>query len=146
MSDDPEIERIKARRLKEMLDQQKSLSQSSKMNSSLAEYNKSRGVVELSPATFDNTIMSPTPTLVDFWASWCGPCKTMHPVFENLAESYPHITFARVNVDECSSIATTFGIQSIPTFLMFRRGAIVDKVMGAVGPQGIHAMCQRQAP
>ncbi len=68
----------------------------------------------------------------------------MHPVFEALCPSYPHIAFARVNVDACQDVAARFAVQSIPTFVMFRAGAVVDRMAGAVGPQGIHAMCRRQ--
>lgn len=140
MDDDPEIQRIMKRKLQDMLNRPRRDPASPPL-----PHMEPRHIVNLSSATFDQTVSAPNPTLVDFWAEWCGPCKTMHPVFEEANASYPHITFARVNVDASPDVAARFSIQSIPTFVMFKSGRVVDTVMGAVGSQGIHAMCQRQA-
>ena len=67
----------------------------------------------------------------------------MHPVFESMSKKYPEINFARVNVDQNQDIAMRFGVQSIPTFLMFKSGQVVDKMMGAVGAPGIHMICKK---
>ena len=80
---------------------------------------------------------------MDFWAEWCGPCKMMHPVFESLSKKYPKIKFARVNVDNNQNIAMRVGVQSIPTFIMFKSGKILDKMLGAVGAPGINMICQK---
>lgn len=130
MSDDPEIEKIKQRKLEEMIKQQ---------NQSLIQ----QGIIDLNNSNFFQTISSDSYTLVDFWAEWCGPCKMMHPVFESLSKKYPTIRFARVNVDQNQNIAMKFSVQSIPMFIMFKSGEIVDKMIGAVGAPGIHMICKK---
>jgi thioredoxin 1 len=132
LSDDPEIEKIKRRKLEEMLRQQ---------NQPQIE----PGIVDLDGSNFDKVVSAENPTLVDFWAEWCGPCKTMHPVFESLSKKYPNVKFARVNVDMNQNIAMRFGVQSIPTFIMFKSGQMVDKMMGAVGAPGIHMICKKHS-
>lgn len=132
MSEDPEIEKIKQRKLEEMLRQQ----DQPKIPSE---------IIDLDGTNFDRVISSDNPTLVDFWAEWCGPCKMMHPVFESLSKQYSNVRFARVNVDLNQNIAMRFGVQSIPTFIMFRSGRIVDKMMGAVGAPGIHMICKKHS-
>lgn len=132
MSDDPEIEKIKQRKLEEMLRQQNQ------------PYFQPR-IIDLNNTNFDQVISSENPTLVDFWADWCGPCKSMHPIFESLSKKYTNIKFARVNVDQNQNIAMKFAVQSIPMFIMFKSGQIVDKMMGAVGAPGIHMICKKHS-
>lgn len=129
--EDPEIEKIKQRKLAEMLkQQQESISQS------LVD------VVDLDSANFDH-MTSQGLVLVDFWAEWCGPCKMMHPVFSRMAKKYRHIKFARINVDQCQDISMRFEVQSIPTFIMFKDGKPVEKMVGAVGEPGIHMIAKK---
>ncbi len=132
MSEDPEIEKIKQRKLEEMIRQQ---------NQPKVE----PGIIDLNEFNFDQTVLAENLTLVDFWAEWCGPCKMMHPVFESLSKKYPKVKFARVNVDNNQNIAMRFAVQSIPTFIMFKAGQIVDKMMGAVGAPGINMICQKHS-
>lgn len=69
--------------------------------------------------------------VVDFWAEWCGPCRMVGPIIEQLAEENPDVNIGKVNVDDNNELATKFGIRSIPTILILKDGEIVDKVLGA---------------
>jgi thioredoxin 1 len=125
--EDPEIEKIKQRKLAEMLKQQADAQSQ---------------VTELDSANFD-MVISEGLVLVDFWAEWCGPCRLMHPVFERMAKKYRHIRFARLNVDKSQDIAARYGVQAIPTFIMFKNAKPQDRMMGAVGEPGIHMIAQK---
>ena len=132
MSDDPEIEKIKQRKLEEMLKQ---------LNQPKVE----PGIIDLNDSNFDKTISSENLTLVDFWAEWCGPCKSMHPIFESMSKKFPNVKFGRVNVDNNQNISMKYAVQSIPTFIMFKSGQIIDKMMGAVGAPGINMICEKHS-
>lgn len=129
---DEELEKIKAKKLADML----KIQEDRKIQEEL-------GVSELNSSNFEQVISKETPTLVDFWAEWCGPCRTMHPVFTRLSKKFKKIRFARLNIDENRDIATKLGIQSIPVFIMFKNGQPVDRVVGAVGEPGINLIAQR---
>ena len=132
MSEDPEIAKIMQKKLDAMINQK-------------AQPKIEPGIIDLNNSNFEQTISDDNPTLVDFWAEWCGPCKSMHPIFESLAKEYPNVKFARVNVDQNQNISTKFAVQSIPTFIMFKSGKIIDKMMGAVGAPGIHMICKKHS-
>ena len=87
----------------------------------------------LTDANFDEVINSGKPVLVDFWAEWCGPCKMIGPVVEELAGDYDgKAVVAKLNVYENPQTTAKFGVRSIPTLLVFKGGQIVDKQVGAV--------------
>ena len=114
--EDKELEKIKEEKIKKMLDQAKA------------------GVVKLDSSSFDNFLNTDLPVLVDFWADWCMPCRMMAPVMEELAQAYTErALFGKVNVDENPQIASRYGIMSIPHFLIFKNGTLVEKIVGAVG-------------
>lgn len=132
MADD-ELERLKEKKLHEM------------MAASQEPQEHQAGVLDLDVASFNQTIAGDGLTLVDFWAQWCGPCRMMHPVFERMAKKYRHVTFARVDVDQNQPVAARFGVQAIPTFIMFKKGVEIDRMMGAVGEPGIHMAIQKHS-
>lgn len=89
--------------------------------------------LEITDANFDQIIATDKPVLVDFWAEWCGPCKMIGPVVEELAGEYEgKAVIGKVNVDENPNISAKYGIRSIPTLLIIKGGEIVDKQVGAV--------------
>lgn len=129
--EDPELEKIKQKKLAEMIQQQQESIAQSQVQ-----------VLDLNSANFD-AVTSQGLVLVDFWAEWCGPCKMMHPIFDRMAKKYRHIKFARVNVDQNQNISMKFGVQAIPTFIMFKDGKQVERMMGAVGEPGIHMIAKK---
>ena len=130
--EDPELEKIRQKQLDELMQQQN-------LNKVVDE----TPVLELTSNNFNQEILKNQLLLVDFWAEWCGPCKSMHPVFTRMAKKYKQVRFARVNVDDAQDIAMKYGVQSIPTFIMFKNGKIVNKMVGAVGEPGIHMICKK---
>lgn len=87
--------------------------------------------VALTSETFDETIAEGT-TVVDFWATWCGPCKMFSPVFEASSVKHPDVTFAKVDADASSDILARYGFRSIPTVAVFRDGELVTARAGAM--------------
>jgi thioredoxin 1 len=93
------------------------------------------GIVTLTTSTFDETVNGSTePIIVDFWAEWCGPCKMIAPILGEIAvEQAGHLTVAKLNVDENPDIAMRFNVMSIPTLLVFDKGEVAKRLVGAKG-------------
>ena len=89
----------------------------------------------LTADTFEQAVTQNTMVLVDFWATWCGPCRSFGPIFEAASDRHPDIVFAKVDIDENASLATSAGISSVPTLVAFKEGALVYSQPGALpGP------------
>lgn len=87
---------------------------------------------ELTKANFNETIMSEKIVLVDFWASWCGPCRMVAPVIDQIAEEYKgKVTVGKVNVDDEGTLAAEYAVVSIPTVILFKDGKQAEKMVGA---------------
>ena len=92
------------------------------------------GVLEVSDATFDQEVLqSEQPVLVDFWAVWCGPCKAIAPIVDNVAATYAgKLKVAKVNVDENGATPSRYGVRGIPALLFFKGGKVADQIVGYV--------------
>ena len=106
---------------------------------------KESEILELTDTNFDKNIIGNKPVIVDFWATWCGPCQFMLPIFTRLAKKYKTIRFARVNVDDAQGVSQRYGVYAIPTFIVFKDGKLVDKAVGAVGEPGLQMLAQKYA-
>jgi len=95
--------------------------------------------LDLTDQSFKKEVLeSDIPVLVDFWATWCGPCKMIVPVIEELAKEYAgKIKIGKVNVDNCSQTATRYGVMSIPTLIFFKNGKVNEQVVGALNKAGL---------
>ena len=104
-------------------------------------------IVPLTQENFPTEVLqSSTPVLVDFWAEWCGPCKMIAPVLDELAEEYlGRLKIGKVNIDEQQALAAEYGIRSIPTLLLFSRGQVADQIVGLRSKRDLKASFERLA-
>jgi thioredoxin 1 len=95
---------------------------------------KGENLLTVTDETFQKEVLeAEQPTFVDFWASWCGPCRMIGPIFEELSGEYSgKVKFAKVNVDENPKTPANYGVRGIPTLMMFKGGKMVEQVVGAV--------------
>ena len=99
----------------------------------MAQTNTANAVQEVTDQDFDKVVQGGKPVLVDFWAPWCGPCRMIGPIVEQLAPSYEgRAVLTKMNVDDNPMIAQRLGVTSIPTLVMFKDGKLVDRVVGAM--------------
>jgi thioredoxin 1 len=93
----------------------------------------SKNVIAVTDATFDAEVLkATTPVIIDFWAPWCGPCRAIAPVIEEIADAYQgRVKVAKVNVDEDTRAAANYNITAIPTILFFKEGKVADQIIGA---------------
>jgi len=105
----------------------------------------SQNILTLTNGNFESEVKKDgAPILVDFWAEWCGPCRMVAPVLETIAEEMQgKVRIGKVNVDEESGLAGRYGIQSIPTLLLFKEGRVVDQYIGATTREVLVKMLQK---
>jgi thioredoxin 1 len=105
-------------------------------------------VMEINAADFAaNVLNSPLPVLVDFFADWCPPCKLIAPLFEELAAEFSgRVRFVKIDAEEANELAQQFGVESIPTLLVFQQGQVTDRKVGACSRSDLQAMVEKALP
>lgn len=135
MDMDEELEAIKQKKLAE-------LQRAATTKATMSALTKP---IQLTDSNFSSEITKYPLILVDFWAPWCGPCRMVSPIIEQLAREYSgKAAFGKVNVDENQVIAASFGIQSIPTMIIFKKGKAVDILLGAMPKAQIEMKIKQQ--
>jgi thioredoxin 1 len=136
---DEELERIKQRKLQEMMRRT-----SNRDRNIVPGINASGKPHDLTDAMFKSFTESNPLAVIDCWAPWCGPCRLVAPVLEELARDYVgRIAFGKLNVDENKQVATEYGVMSIPTLLVFKNGHLVDQIIGAMPRQRLEPRITR---
>jgi thioredoxin 1 len=107
----------------------------------------SPNILTLTQDNFEkNVLKSQTPILVDFWAEWCGPCKMIAPVLDELAEEYSgRVNIGKVNVDENQNLAAEYGVRAIPTLLLFQNGQVAEQMLGLKSKRDLKASLDKVA-
>ncbi len=104
-----------------------------------------QNITTLTEDNFSKEVLeSPQPVLVDFWAEWCGPCKMLAPILDELAQEYDgRVRIGKVNIDEYQNLAARYGIHSIPTLLLFDKGDVKDQIVGLRSKRDLKASFER---
>ena len=102
------------------------------------------GIIEVTDANFDQDVLkSETPVLVDFWAAWCGPCRAIAPIVEELAKEYDgKVKIGKMDVDRNNATPMRYNVRGIPTLLLFKGGQVVEQRVGAVGKSEVQKMLE----
>ncbi len=102
-------------------------------------------LIHVNDTNFSSEVLnSDLPVLVDFWATWCGPCRSISPVVEELAKEYVgKVKITKLNVDENPSTPSQYGVRGIPTLILFKQGKVVDQIVGAVPKARLKAMIEK---
>jgi thioredoxin 1 len=133
--EDKELERIRRAKLQKMMKKSKTYEKEEKV------LNKP---IEVTDATFEETVQNHPLVVVDCWATWCGPCNMVAPIIEELARDYAgKVLFGKLNVDKNPATTMRYQIMSIPTLLVFKHGKLVDKIIGASPRQILEAQITR---
>ena len=134
--EDEELRRLREAKLREMM---RKLAKRER-----AEPKMPDRPITITDEEFDQVVRSYGLVVVDLWAHWCGPCLVMAPIIEELAKKYAgRVVFASVNVDENPAVARAFKIMAIPTFILFKEGRPVERVMGAVGREKLDRVIRK---
>jgi thioredoxin 1 len=134
---DKELEEIRRKKLESMM---KGSDQGAKQKSDVT---RARKAVILNEANFWEIVQKTARVLIDCYADWCGPCKMLEPIFEQLAVVHQTILFGRINVDNAPNISSQFQIKGIPLMLFFKNGQLVNKLLGAQSSETIEAQIKR---
>jgi len=133
LNEENELEQIRLKKIKAMLD-----------TNAKGHSTSSKQPIILTDNNFSTNITNNELVVVDFWATWCGPCRIVGPVIEGLAAQYSgKVTFGKMNVDENQTVPSSFGIMSIPTIIIFNHGKEVERSVGAYPKAHIEAMIKR---
>ena len=133
MEGDEGLERIRQKKLKELMKKSSKRDEEASQNDGEPASNKP---VEVTDTTFTETIQNHSLVVVDCWAPWCGPCRMVAPIIEEMAGDYAgRILFGKLNMDENRRVAIQYEIMSIPTLLVFKNGKLVDRIIGAMPRQ-----------
>jgi thioredoxin 1 len=137
--EDEELERIKKRKLEEMLERSSGRKEEAEPPS-----RNSGKPVDLTDDTFTRFVKDNSMAVIDVWAPWCGPCRFVSPVVEEIARDYAgRISFGKLNVDQNRKIAAQYDITSIPTLLVFKNGQLLDRIIGAMPRERLEPMITR---